>query len=185
MIQVHDYATSAGRVHTFLDRCLRPFENAAVVLAAIILLCAMFLVAFDALLRYAFNAPLVFQYTLTEEYLLVALITLAMPWGYRTGGYIRITGAADKLPAAARNGVFRGGLLISFAYVAVLAWTGGNQFLKVYQSGEARIGIIDWPVWLSWIWIPIGCGLLALRLLLTALGPASELHVEHDPVEEI
>lgn len=169
-----------------VDSVLRPIENLAAIMAGAITIAMMVLVAADAFLRYAFNAPLVFQYTLTEQYLLVALIMLALPWGFRTGGYIRIMGLANKLPPNLLPLLLRAGLLASFAFVAVLAWKSAQEFWDLFQSGETRIGTLPIPVYLSWITVPIGCGLLALRLLLTALGPEAELHVEEiDGMDEI
>lgn len=167
-----------------LDRWLRCIELAAVVLAGGIMILTMILVASDAVLRYLFNAPLSFQYHLTENYLLVALIALALAWGYRTGGYIRITFFVNILPATVRGLILRAGLLVSAIYIGVLAWQGGQYFLKAYQDGQTQLGVIDWPVSWSWVWIPVGCGLLAARLLLVAIGPSTELHDEHNDVGE-
>lgn len=176
--------TGSG-LHRALDRSLRYLELGALAIAAVFMLATMLLVSFDALLRYMFNAPLLFQYTLTEDYLLVGLVCLSLSWGYRTGGYIRINGVATLLPPRLAEWIVRAGLLFSAGYVATLGWKGGEEFVKSYISGEAKIGAVAWPVWASWIWIPVGLGLLTLRLLLAAFGPAEDLDHEHEPAEEI
>lgn len=167
--------TSSTSLWSGLDRILRPLENLAALMAAVMLMAAMVLVSADALMRYAFNAPLAFQYVLTESYLMVALVCLPLAWGFRTGGYIRIEFLLNSLPEKPREIVMRVGLIISAAYVAVLGWTAGEHFWGSYTSGEVMFGVIDWPVAWSWVWIPIGCGLLALRLLLTTFGPPAQL----------
>lgn len=164
-----------GKLHALLDRSLCRIEDLAAVLAGAIMLIAMALVSLDALLRYLFAAPLSFQYYLTEKYLMVGMIALPLSWGFRTGGYIRIEGLVQVLPRGLRVAILRAGLLLSAAYVAVLAWLGGAHFLSAVRKDEVVIGVIDWPVSWSWIWIPAGCGLLALRLLLAATGPAAGL----------
>lgn len=173
------------RAYYLLDRVLRYLENAAVVLAGAIMLVAMVLVTCDAAFRYLFRAPLAFQYHLTENYLLIALITLSLAWGYRTAGYIRITSLIKALPPIAAQVVLRLGLFVSAIYISVLAWRGGEYFLYAYQTDQVQMGIIDWPVDWSWIWIPVGCGLLAMRLFLLCVGPVSELHHEHKEEAEI
>lgn len=177
-------AIAASRVHGLLDRCLRPVEDAAAIIGGSMMLVAMILSSLDALMRYALNAPLTFQYHLTENYLMVGLVAMPLAWGFRTGGYIRIEGLIHALPGRASDWVLRAGLLVSSIYIAVLAWTAGKHFLDVYRSGEVHFGVIDWPVSWSWIWVPVGCGLLALRLLLMAFGPAGELAGKHDAAEE-
>jgi TRAP-type C4-dicarboxylate transport system permease small subunit len=180
-----NHAAEAGRsAYAMLDRGLGMVEAACASIAACTMLFAMVLVSIDAVARYGFNAPLTFAYYLTENYLLVAIVTMSMAWGFRTGGYIRIMALAQRLRPGARQLLLRAGLLLSSSYIGALAVTGGEYFLEAYQKNETHLGTIDWPVPWSWVWIPLGCGLLALRLLLTAFGPAAALHLEHDPVED-
>ena len=167
------------------NRLLRPLETLAAILAGVSLVAAMCLVATDALMRYALNNPLTFQFNFTENYLLVAIICLALPWGFRTGGFIRISGFIAVLPPLVGSLLIRSGLLTSAGYCAVLAYLAGEKCLRAFLQGEVMLGVVDWPVYLSWLWIPIGVGLLSLRLLITALGPLSELDTVHAPAEEL
>lgn len=177
--------STLGLIHRQFDRILIPLENAAAIVAGVFMALAMVLTTADALMRYLFNTPLAFQFYFTANYLLVGMILMALPWGYRTGGYIRVGIVTENIPDALRSLLFRTGLLISSAYLCLLAWKGGSYFLKAAMSGSVYIEEINWPVYLSWIWIPIGMGLLALRVLLVALGPANSLHIEHDPEEDL
>lgn len=175
---------NGGTLFALCDRALCWMENLAAALAGAIMLLAMVLVSLDALLRYVFGAPLTFQYYLTEKYLMVGMVALSLSWGFRTGGYIRIEGLVEALPRGLRALVLRVGLLLSAAYIAVLAWLGGAYFLSAVRKGEVVMGVIDWPVSWSWIWIPVGCGLLALRLLLAAVGPNGGLTVKSVHAEQ-
>lgn len=167
------------------DKAVRIAENACAILAGVILLFMMVIVSLDAIFRYAFQAPIAWQYTLTEDYLMVAVVALSLSWGFRTGGFIRISGFAGAVPPMVRVVIYRAGLVLSFLYVLALAWTGGKTFLRVWTSGEVKIGVIDWPVYLSWVWVPIGCGLLAIRVLLMSVAPSSELLVDPHADDEI
>jgi TRAP-type C4-dicarboxylate transport system permease small subunit len=176
-------AMPAG-LHGQLERLFRPIEDLAEIIAGVMAVAAMLLVSADALLRYLFNAPLSFQYHLTENYVMVAMVMMPMAWGFRTGGYVRITGLIQPVPHAGRRLLIRAGLLVSAAYIAALAWVAGIQFLDAYQSDEVEFGVIDWPVAWSWVWVPVGLGLLTLRLLLAAFGPEGQLEIKHDAAEE-
>ena len=176
-------ATSAYRLQRALDRVLRPLELAAAIVAGVMMCMAMLLVAFDALLRYAFAAPIGFAYYFTTNYLMVGMVTMALAWGYRTGGYIRVSLLTALLPAGARQVLLRIGLLASAAYMALLAWTSFEYAVEAFRTNQIYIADINWPIGWSWVWIPIGCGLLTLRLLLIAFGPAVDLHVQHNPEE--
>jgi TRAP-type C4-dicarboxylate transport system permease small subunit len=175
---------AAHSVHGALDRVLRPIETAAAAVGGIFMLTAMLLTSADALMRYAFNAPIIFNFYLTEKYLLVGLMTLPMAWGFRTGGYIRLVSLLFLLPPLGRSVLLRIGLLVSVSYIAALAWLSGKHFWQVYQRGDVQMGIIDWPLAWSWVWVPIGLGLLTLRLLLMALGPKSQINIGDDHAVE-
>lgn len=167
----------------FADRLLRPVEVAAATLGGAMMVTAMLLTTMDALMRYAFNSPLNFNYFVTENYLLVGLVCLPMAWGFRRGDFIRISFLTFMLPKAAGNILLRLGLVASALFCADLAWLGGRNWYEVYSSGKVEIEVINFPWHLSWIWVPIGLGLLTLRLLLTALGPDAQLNTAHTSEE--
>jgi TRAP-type C4-dicarboxylate transport system permease small subunit len=175
-----DLADIGGREGGAIDRALRKVEAAAAIVGGAMMLTAMLLTSLDALLRYGFNRPLSFNFYLTENYLMVGLMCLPLAWGFRAGGYIRVMALARLLPSQARNLLLRAGLLAGAVYIAALAWLAGVWFWDVYQRGDVRMGMIDWPVAWSWVWIPIGLGLLALRLLMMSFGPPENLHYEYD-----
>lgn len=172
------------RIVHIASRALGYFENIAVIMAGVMVIAMMLLTTFDVMMRYVFGSPLSFQIFLTSRYLLVGAILLGLSWSFRTGGYIRITLLTAALPAMWRNIMLRAGLLISSVYIALLAWRGGQHFLYAARRGLIFVEDHNWPVAWSWVWIPIGCTLLALRVFLTAIGPAEELSIEHSPTEE-
>lgn len=154
--------------HRALDRVLRPIENACALIAGLATLTAMVTVSADAILRHVFANPLTFQHFLTENYLMVALLLLALPWGYRTGGFIRIDFLVDALPPPVPMMIGRLCLVLAAAYVGYLGWLGALSFLASYRSGEVEMGVIDWPVAWSKVFVPVGLFLLMLRLLIDA-----------------
>ncbi|SMF90070.1 TRAP-type C4-dicarboxylate transport system, small permease component [Azospirillum oryzae] len=168
-----------------IDHAFRKIELAAAIVGATLMLATMVLISFDALLRYTFNAPLSFAFYLTENYLMVGMMTLPLAWGFRRGGFIRISAFVQLMPETIREMFLRAGLLSGSAYVAVLAWLAGIHFIEVYESGDVQMGVIDWPVSWSWVWVPIGVGLLAVRLVLMAFGPSRDLQGNHDDAEDL
>jgi len=176
----------AGRtLHARIDRILQPIELVAVIIAGILLLTMMVLITLDASLRYVVNKPLSFQYTLTEDYLLVGTFMMALPWGFRTGGYIRIDATSWLLPAPLQNLLLRTGLLAGAGYVGVLAWKAIEKWLDYLATGEAKVGVIFWPTHYSWMWVAMGLTLLTLRVLLVATGPSEGLIPPPENIEEI
>lgn len=160
-----------AQLHQRLDQVLCRVEGAALAIAGVAVVAAMFLVSADAILRYAFASPLAFQLHVSEFYLLPASLTMALAWGYRTGGAIQIEFLVQALPDRIVNPVTRLGLAAASLYMGYIAWRGYLVFAKAWARNEVVMGVLDWPVSLSWVWIPLGCGLLAIRLIMDAVAP--------------
>jgi TRAP-type C4-dicarboxylate transport system permease small subunit len=173
-----------NRLYRALDAVVRPAEITAAAAGGALMLAAMLLTSVDVVARYLFNAPLEFNQYLTETYLMIGLMTLPLAWGFRAGGYIRVVGLVQALPSSAGQLLLRIGLLSGSGYIAVLAWLAGEKWWETFQDGSVDMGIIDWPVSWSWISIPIGLGLLCLRLALMSIGPARELHFDENVIAE-
>lgn len=164
-----------NRLHQSIDHGFRYIENLAAIVAGGTILLVMALVSLDAILRRGFSRPLTFQLPLTENYLLVALVLLSLSWGYRQGGSIQVRLLTDHLPPAVANGLLRVGLAASAVYMALLGWLAWTPFHRALLHHEVIMGVIDWPVAWSWVWVPIGCGLLSIRLVLDAVAPVLPL----------
>lgn len=143
-------------------------ERALFMLAAATLVVMMALVSADVAARYLLNAPLAFQFELTTNYLMVMVATIALPWCERRGAFIRLSVVGRLLGPRRRRVLHAAGALAAAAIMAAIAWYSGWRTVDKYQSGDAILGVIDWPVWVSLVWVPIGCGMLALRLLVRA-----------------
>ncbi|WP_157928820.1 TRAP transporter small permease [Pararhizobium haloflavum] len=158
-------------LHARIDRSLAIVENVAAIGAGAAMLGTMVLVSIDVVMRYVFSNPLTFQLHLVQFYLLVSMLMLALPWGYRNGGAIQIQLLTSVLPDRIVNPMVRIGLIAASVYLGALAYQGYKAFIQALTRGEVVMGVIDWPVAWSWVWIPIGCGLLALRLVVDATAP--------------
>jgi TRAP-type C4-dicarboxylate transport system permease small subunit len=176
------------RLHRTIDHGLRRVENAAVVGAGGALVIVMVLVSVDAVLRRGLRRPLTFQLPLSENYLLVALVMLALAWGYRRGGTIQVRLLLDRLPKQVADSLLRVALAVSSIYMITLAWLAWAPFYRAWVNHEVIMGVIDWPVAWSWIWVPLGCGLLGIRLAVDATAsvpPTPGHHGKETPGTEI
>jgi TRAP-type C4-dicarboxylate transport system permease small subunit len=158
-------------LHARIETGVRWLENTAAVGAGIAMITTMLLVSVDVIMRYGFASPLTFQLHLVQFYLLVSMLMLALPWGYRNGGAIQIKLLLAVLPERFIGPMIRIGLIAASVYLSALAFQGYKAFYKALTRSEVVMGVIDWPVAWSWVWIPIGCGLLAVRLLVDATAP--------------
>lgn len=153
-----------------VDRALGKLENAALAVACAAIFLIMVLVFVDAILRYAFNAPLKVTMDLTTLYLLSAGMFLGLGYTLRRAGHICVDMFALMLPRRLYQGLIGIGLLcanvilVVMVYrITVLSWTS-------WVNNESTIGIYAWPAWLSKAIVAFALFVLVLRTLHVGLA---------------
>ena len=123
----------------------------------------------DILLRILFNEPVQIQFELTELYLMPALATLSLSRVFREGGHLAIDFVPETLLGRFGQMVAILRLLLPAAFFAAVTYMSGKFALSAIMHGEIKYGVIDWPLGWAYIVIPLGCGVLVLRLIHDAL----------------
>lgn len=144
-------------------------ENLLSWIASISVCMMMILVSTDAIGRYVFGTPLAFQFDFTTYYLMVIVGILALSWGERNGALIRITFATRYLSDAWKGPLYAVNNLLPAFVFGLMTVASGKRTYEVWHDGDVMFGVIDWPIWLSLIWVPIGAGVLTLRLVINAI----------------
>ncbi|MCW5656843.1 MAG: TRAP transporter small permease [Burkholderiaceae bacterium] len=121
----------------------------------------------DVAMRYLLNAPLTWSYDFVSLYLMVALFFLALSVTLRDGHHVRV----DILWTRCRPRIRHAMELICNALTAVVMFAivvqGGLKTWDSWQADAVVAGAIPWPTWAMAVFVPIGAGLLLLRLLLS------------------
>lgn len=154
-----------------IDRVLRVLEAIAMTMAVIAVLVMMGSITVDAIGRYLFNRPLAGQYEFTSLYLMVILTFMGLAHTQAVGGHISVPlfqGLVAKLPwkLGSRLAALCGA--IAFGYVTLMA---GEDALAKIAARTTTFGAIQFPTYLSYCWMPVGTGLLTLRLLFQTIWP--------------
>jgi len=150
-------------------------ERSADTLAGISLLAMMLLISADALGR-LFGAPVQGAYEFTTYYLMVIAAFAALPRSYRTGGQVRLELLEPWLARIPGKAAYRGVVLVSLAAFLILLWFSGEEALRRIIDRDTTFGAIQWPLYLSYVWLPIGVGILVLRLALELVLPDGPGH---------
>lgn len=145
--------------------------------SAAAILAMMVLVSLDALARYVLGRPLQFQYELTENYLMVAALLLPLAHLTRAGQHIAVDAFVHLLPSFIQISVRTAANLGMIALLLAVTYGSGKTAYEAFASNETTFGVIDWPVGWSRIWVPLGCGLFCIRLILDTL-------MNRDPTEQ-
>jgi TRAP-type C4-dicarboxylate transport system permease small subunit len=154
----------------FLLRYIGLIEKLFATLAAVLLISIMMIVSLDVGMRYLFNSPFSWSYDLISLYLMTALFYLAFSGTFSEGAQISVDIAQYYFPVAFRRVCQIVYSLLSAGLFLTVAWLGYLRTVEDYSSGAATAGAVLWPSWLTDVFVPLGAGLLGVRLLLHAVA---------------
>lgn len=142
----------------FMEDALHVLGCASLVLIAV-------MINADILSRFAFKVPLVFQFEAVEFYLMPAVATLSLARVMREGGHLSLEIVHPEVFGRAWPAVRAVMLLAAITFIAALTFKSGQFALKAFVRDEVYFGFIDWPLGWAYLSVPLGCGMLMLRLL--------------------
>lgn len=148
-----------------IERLLRRAEDVLHLAGCIALVTVVALINADILLRVLFDRPVQIQFELTELFLMPAIATLSLSRVFRDGGHLALDIGPGKLPGLSGLIVKGMRLLLPAIFFAAVTWMSGKFALSAILQGDVEYGVIDWPLGWAYAAIPLGCGVLTLRLL--------------------
>lgn len=147
------------------DYWLRRVEIAAGVVAALALAAIMVIVALDVSMRYIFNRPFAWSYDFVSLYVMPALFFLALSRTYAVNGHVNVDLLHHFVGSRTRRIFEFLVTLCSTVLFAVVTYAGATRALSQYLGNEVMSGVYAWPAWVSAAFVPVGCGLIVVRLL--------------------
>ncbi|MFW2544972.1 TRAP transporter small permease [Primorskyibacter sp. 2E107] len=154
-----------------LEKVLSKVEDALHLAGCLSLVAVAVLINGDILLRLIANRPVQIQFELTELYLMPALATLSLSRVFRDGGHLALEFTPERLPGAFGAVISKLRLLLPAAFFAAVTIMSGKFAFGAIAHGDVEYGVVDWPLGWAYALIPLGCGVLVLRLLHDALNP--------------
>jgi C4-dicarboxylate transporter, DctQ subunit len=138
----------------------------AVMLAVGVLLMALNTVA-NVVGRYVFRESLFFSEELNS--ILIVLITFAgISYAARHGRHIRMSALFDTFPPRLRKAMMVLIAVVTGIFMLGLCWYSLGYILTL--KGQGRIlPAMQIPVWLMYVWVPIGFLMTGIQYLLTAV----------------
>jgi TRAP-type C4-dicarboxylate transport system permease small subunit len=162
------------------SRLLDFVENVLMVLAAVMLMLMLVSMVVDATGRYVFNRPFAGNFEFISFFGMVMLTYLALPRTYTLGGHVKLEVTQALLARVPYKIPYRiNALVAALAFGAITLYAGAEAIEKVHVR-ETTIGLIQMPIWISFLAFPIGCGLLTLRMILEVFVPVEHVHSVED-----
>lgn len=149
---------------------LRAIERALTMIAVLFLFVIMVLVVADVFMRYVVNRPFSFTYDLIGLYLLAGVFFLTISDALREHAHVGVDILLHRFsPAGRRLSEIVTALVGLFVFVLICK-VGFERAFENYRESDVLAGAIPWPTWVSAALVPLGCGVLVLRLALQLVG---------------
>ena len=150
--------------------------------AAALFVAAGAMLTYEVAARRLFTAPTRWAAELSQ-YCLIWGSLIAMAWLLRERRHIAVAAGLALMPAAGRRIADLLGLFAVLALALVVTWYGFEIFLDSFQRGRTTGSLLNLPVWIPELAVPVGFALLsvqcAIEMVRTTRHGAPELHSEH------
>lgn len=149
-----------------LKKTFNSIERTAMALAMIITVAMMLIITVDSMGRYLFNSPITGSYELVEKYLMPALVFLGLNLSYKDKQQISIEVLYDKTKGILR-GVFDVIRIVAMLIImGLITYQGASLTIDSFIDKRMDFGGVPIPLYWAYMWIPIGSGIMFIRLLI-------------------
>ena len=161
---------AAGRGPKKLQGLLTNVDSVLRVFGSWMMISIMVIVSADVFARYLFSSPFSWSYDLISVYLMPGVFFLFLSDTFQQNGHVAVDIVQHRMRPIWRHG----SLAISYACAVVvfglILWVSVDRAWQSFSVGEVLAGGIAWPVWVAAAFVPVGVGMLLVRLLLGVVG---------------
>ncbi|TCS63400.1 TRAP transporter small permease [Varunaivibrio sulfuroxidans] len=150
-------------------RSIRAMSTACGVFASLLVASAILVVCQMVVWRYFLNASTVWQ----TDYITFSLVGAALigsPYVLLIKGHVNVELLPHYLGHRARVVLALLACLGGLTFSLVLAWSGGNLFLEAWEGGWRTETVWELPLWIPYLAMPVGIGLMALQYVADILA---------------
>lgn len=145
------------------------------ILSSLFLLSMTLLISFDAIGRYLFHRPIIGVLEVTEHFLMVGIVFLAMGHVYKAGKHVRVEFLSKHLPPSLIRPLWIGFDLIAFILYLLIAVQAWEQTRTAFRLNQFTSGAVAFPLFPAYFIVVAGAGLLCVRLLLSIAAQMKEI----------
>ncbi|MDP2005422.1 MAG: TRAP transporter small permease [Rubrivivax sp.] len=161
---------SSPTVYARLRRVIDAVDTVLMSIGCLMLFALMMVVVSDVSLRYLFNAPLNWSYEIISSYLMPGLFFMAASHTLKSNAHVCVDILHNYVGTRTRY-VFEAVISTLAAPIFGLATVVSAQNTwQDLQSGAASSSGMELPTWSISLMLPLGFGMLTLRLVLHAFG---------------
>lgn len=153
-----------------LGRVVDAIDNVLVTIGCLLLFALMCLVVADVGRRYLFNAPIAWSYEVVNHFLMPGVFFYTVSHTLKAHAHLAVDILHNYVGTRTRYVFELIGTVLALPVFALVTWLAAGRTLEEWRSAaEASSGLAA-PTWAISIVLPLGFGMLTLRLALNAVG---------------
>ncbi len=108
-------------------------------------------------------------------YALVAIVFLGLAYTLRMERHVRIELVTRKLPLRRQQQLEIAVLILSMVFIGWFTWATWGPVKVNYIQNHVSITYLHAPMWIPYLFVPVGAGLLALGFLIEIIAKITNL----------
>lgn len=165
-----------------MNKLFRPLdwiENIAVGISSLSLLLITVLTTVDVSLRKITVNSIPSLYEITEEYLMVAIVFLALSHVYKVGGHVRVTMVVSHLPRATMAWINKILEVVYLVFFGIMTYQGFMAAVQAWKFNEVSSTLLAYPLAPALFMVPLGAFLICLRIVERIFNKQDEETKDH------
>lgn len=135
------------------------FNYVLAFLAGLLILIAGFLTTFEVIMRYFFDNPTNWTYSISQ-YLLLGIAFFSLTYTFQQRGHIGVDFVMNRVNKKVGKGFNILSLILVFTFAVVVVWLGVEQYLVAHSNHYSTMGGVSIPS--SWLYAVIIFGFVLL-----------------------
>lgn len=156
--------------YPLMRRAINAVDGVLVSVGCLMLFALMCVVVADVALRYLLNSPLEWSYQVISNYLMPGLFFMAASHALKAHSHVSVDILHNYLRPTTRYTFESIASVLAVPVFALITWVSARNALVEYQTDAISTSGLPIPSWTVTILMPIGFGMLTLRLFLNAIG---------------
>ena len=152
-----------------IDTAIAAAARLCNLVAGVALVAMLLHVNLDVIGRTVFSLPIPMTTEMVSHYYMVAVVFLPLAAVAFAGGHITVELIGQRLTGVARRALALFAAGSATIYFAAMTWHTGRAAIAKYEIGEYVIAQSTLTIWPTRFLVPLGCGLLVLALVVTAI----------------
>ncbi|MEO8310108.1 MAG: TRAP transporter small permease [Caldimonas sp.] len=153
-----------------LRRVVDAIDNVLMAIGCLMLLGLMFVVVADVALRYVFNSPLQWSYEVISSYLMPGLFFFAASHTLKAHAHVAVDIVHNYVGRRPRYALEALASTLATPVFLLCTVVSARRTFEDLQTAATSTSGLGLPTWTISLMLPIGFGLLTLRLAINAIG---------------